>query len=43
MHAAIVTSWGAAPKHTTVPDLPAPAPTQIRLRVLAAGIHRLVQ
>ncbi|KAF6816541.1 quinone oxidoreductase [Colletotrichum sojae] len=43
MHAAIVTSWGAAPTHTAVPDLPAPAPTQIRLRVLAAGIHRLVQ
>ncbi|KAL0934590.1 quinone oxidoreductase [Colletotrichum truncatum] len=42
MHAAIVNSWGAAPTYTTVEDLPEPSATQIRLRVLASGIHRLV-
>ncbi|KAL3295517.1 quinone oxidoreductase [Colletotrichum asianum] len=42
MHAAIVNAWGSPPTYTTVPDLPAPSQSQIRLRVLAAGIHRLV-
>ncbi|KAF9878186.1 quinone oxidoreductase [Colletotrichum karsti] len=42
MHAAIVNSWGSPPTYTTVPDLPDPSSTQIRLRVLASGIHRLV-
>ncbi|KAK1983574.1 quinone oxidoreductase [Colletotrichum cereale] len=42
MHAALVNSWGAPPTYTTTDDLPPPSPTQIRLRVLAAGVHRLV-
>ncbi|OHE90566.1 quinone oxidoreductase [Colletotrichum orchidophilum] len=42
MHAALVNSWGSPPTYTTVPDLPPPSPTQIRLRVLATGVHRLV-
>ncbi|GKT49737.1 putative nitrilase [Colletotrichum spaethianum] len=42
MHAALVTSWGSAPTYTTTEDLPPPSPTQIRLRVLASGVHRLV-
>ncbi|KAJ0164986.1 hypothetical protein CTA2_12690, partial [Colletotrichum tanaceti] len=42
MRAALVTSWGSPPTYTTTADLPPPSPTQIRLRVLAAGVHRLV-
>ncbi|KAK6222234.1 quinone oxidoreductase [Colletotrichum tabaci] len=42
MHAALVNSWGSPPTYTTAADLPPPSPTQIRLRVLAAGVHRLV-
>ncbi|GKT70603.1 quinone oxidoreductase [Colletotrichum tofieldiae] len=42
MHAALVNSWGSPPTYTTTDDLPPPSPTQIRLRVLAAGVHRLV-
>ncbi|KAI3543302.1 quinone oxidoreductase [Colletotrichum filicis] len=42
MHAALVNTWGSPPTYTPVPDLPEPSPTQIRLRVLATGVHRLV-
>ncbi|KAK1991125.1 quinone oxidoreductase [Colletotrichum falcatum] len=42
MYAALVDSWGSPPTYTTTDDLPPPSPTQIRLRVLAAGVHRLV-
>ncbi|OLN81338.1 Protein indc11-like protein 2 [Colletotrichum chlorophyti] len=42
MHAALINSWGSPPTYTTVPELPPPSETQIRLRVLAAGAHRLV-
>ncbi len=43
MHAIQVTSWTSPPVYTTVPDLPAPGPSQIRLKILAAAVHRLVQ
>ncbi|TEA16276.1 putative NADPH-dependent quinone reductase tdiC [Colletotrichum sidae] len=43
MHAATVTAWGSPPKYVTVPDLPEPSPSQIRLRVLATGVHQLVR
>ncbi|KAK1622427.1 quinone oxidoreductase [Colletotrichum phormii] len=42
MHAALVNTWGSPPTYTTVPDLPESSSTQIRLRVLATGVHRLV-
>ncbi|KAL0941973.1 quinone oxidoreductase [Colletotrichum truncatum] len=42
MLAAVVNTWDSEPNYTTVPDLPDPSPTEIRLRVLASGVHRLV-
>ncbi|KAK2026746.1 quinone oxidoreductase [Colletotrichum zoysiae] len=42
MYAALVDSWGSPPVYTTTDDLPPPSPSQIRLRVLATGVHRLV-
>jgi NADPH:quinone reductase-like Zn-dependent oxidoreductase len=42
MHQAVVTQWGQAPKYTEVADLPAPAEGEVRIKVLAAGAHRVV-
>ncbi|KAF7557920.1 hypothetical protein G7Z17_g292 [Cylindrodendrum hubeiense] len=43
MKAARVTSWGSPPEYITVPDLPAPSPSQLQLKVLAVGIPRVVR
>jgi hypothetical protein len=43
MKGAHVTTWGNAPKYIDVPDLPPPSSTQLRLKVLAAGVPRAVQ
>ncbi|KAI0765153.1 hypothetical protein C8Q74DRAFT_1286571 [Fomes fomentarius] len=45
IHAAQVTSWGAAPTYTTVPAPPAPPPSSdiVQIRVLATGVHQLVR
>ena len=41
-HAAIVTTWGAPPKYQPF-DLPPPTETQVRIRVLFAGLPNLVR
>ncbi|KAF2173073.1 hypothetical protein M409DRAFT_17022 [Zasmidium cellare ATCC 36951] len=43
MKGARVTSWGSPPEYIDVPDLPEPSSTQLRLRVLAAGVPRAVK
>ncbi|ORY14551.1 zinc-containing alcohol dehydrogenase [Clohesyomyces aquaticus] len=42
MHAAIVGSWGSAPKYSTF-NLSAPSSSQVRIKILAAGLHNLVR
>ncbi|KAF2029588.1 GroES-like protein [Setomelanomma holmii] len=42
VNAAVVQTWGEAPKYTTI-NLPEPTPTQVRIKVLAAGVHTLVR
>lgn len=42
MKAARVTSWGSSPEYISVPDLPEPSPTQLQLKVVAAGLSRVV-
>ncbi len=43
MRLAQVTSWGAPPTYGEAPDLPPPGPSQVRLKMLATAVHRLVQ
>lgn len=43
MHAAIVTDFSQPPKYIEVPDLPPPTPSQLRLRVLAAGVPNVAR
>ncbi|KAI0021748.1 NAD(P)-binding protein [Xylariomycetidae sp. FL0641] len=43
MHAVVVKDWAEGPKYTEVEDAPAPTSTQLRLRVLAAGLHQVVR
>ena len=43
MHQAQVTAWGNLPTYTAAPDLPPPATNQYRIRVEAAGLHRVVK
>ncbi|OAQ62720.1 dehydrogenase protein [Pochonia chlamydosporia 170] len=44
MRAAQITAWGAVPKYEPrTPPLPPPTPSQIRIRVLASGLHRLAR
>lgn len=42
MKGARVTAWGSPPEYTDVPDLPPPSPSQLRVKVLAAGVPRAV-
>ncbi|CAK7230028.1 hypothetical protein SBRCBS47491_007448 [Sporothrix bragantina] len=43
MHYAQVQAFGQAPQYLEGPDLPEPAAGQVRLKVLASAVHRLVQ
>ncbi|RSL82999.1 hypothetical protein CEP51_004791 [Fusarium floridanum] len=43
MKAAQVTSWGNPPEYMDVPDLPLPSPNELKVKVLAAGVPRVVQ
>ncbi|CRG86550.1 hypothetical protein PISL3812_03558 [Talaromyces islandicus] len=43
MKAVCVTSWGSPPEYISVPDLPAPSPTQLQLKVVAVGVSRVVR
>lgn len=40
--AAVVKAWGEAPVYDTI-DLPAPTEDQVRVKVVAAGVHNLVR
>lgn len=42
MHAAVVNVWGEPPKYSDF-SLPDPTSTQVRVKVLAAGVHTLVR
>jgi len=42
MHAAQVQAWSEGPKLVTVPDPPAPAEGEYRLKLVATGLHRVV-
>jgi NADPH:quinone reductase-like Zn-dependent oxidoreductase len=43
MHAAVVTDLTQPPRYTEAPDLPPPSPSQLRLRVLAAGVPNVAR
>lgn len=43
MHHAEVTAWGEAPKYTEAADLPAPAADQVRIKVEAVSVSRVVR
>ncbi|KAK3072008.1 hypothetical protein LTR53_007596 [Teratosphaeriaceae sp. CCFEE 6253] len=43
MHQAQVEEWGQAPKYITVDDLPLPGSDEVRVTVLATGIHQVVR
>lgn len=43
MHVAQVTAWGSPPQYVSFPDLPEPAAGQVRVKVLAVGVPRVVQ
>lgn len=43
MHIAQVSAWGESPKYTQVADLPEPKADEVRIKVEAAGAHRVVR
>ena len=43
MHQAQVTQWGQPPTYTEVPEPQAPGPDEVRVKVIAAGLHRVVR
>lgn len=43
MHVAQVTAWGSPPQYVSAPDLPEPSAGQLRVKVLAVGVPRVVQ
>ena len=43
MHQAQVTEWGQRPKYTDVSEPSAPGPDNVRIKVVAAGLHRVVR
>ncbi|KAM0414604.1 hypothetical protein ACHAPT_013554 [Fusarium lateritium] len=43
MKAALVTSWGNPPEYIDVPNLPPPSSNELQVKVLAAGVPRVVQ
>ncbi|KAL2264194.1 hypothetical protein VTK26DRAFT_900 [Humicola hyalothermophila] len=43
MKVARVTAWGSPPEVSTVPDLPAPSPTQLQVKVIAVAVPPVVR
>lgn len=43
MHQAQVTTWGQPPKYVEVPVPPPPSDDEIRVKVIASGLHRVVR
>lgn len=43
MKAARVTEWGSPPKYIDIPNLEHPTPSQLQLKVMAAGVARAVR
>ncbi|KAG8525805.1 uncharacterized protein KY384_000565 [Bacidia gigantensis] len=42
-HSALVTSWGSSPTYTSTPTPPPPGANETQIRLLAAGVHRVVR
>ena len=42
MHQAQISEWGQPPKYTEVPEPPAPGPDEVRIELIASGLHRVV-
>ncbi|KAH6615370.1 hypothetical protein C7974DRAFT_417548 [Boeremia exigua] len=42
INAAVISTWGETPKYSPI-ELPEPTPSQVRIKVLAAGLHTLVR
>ncbi|KAK4041316.1 hypothetical protein C8A01DRAFT_14889 [Parachaetomium inaequale] len=43
MKVARVTAWGSAPEYSDAPDLPAPSPSQVQVKVVAVGAPPVVR
>ncbi|CAG8180246.1 unnamed protein product [Penicillium salamii] len=43
MKVAQVTSWDSPPEYISAPELPAPTPTQLQVKVMAVGVPRVVR
>lgn len=43
MHQARVNTWGEAPVYTEAADLTKPGPDEVRIKVIASGIHNVVR
>ncbi|KAM3423457.1 hypothetical protein BST61_g888 [Cercospora zeina] len=43
MRQAQITTWGSIPRLIDVPDLPAPLPDEVRVKIEATGVHRVVR
>ena len=43
MHQAQVDQWGQSPKYVEVPEPAAPGPDEVRIKVEATGVHRVVK
>ncbi|PPJ53001.1 hypothetical protein CBER1_11449 [Cercospora berteroae] len=43
MRQAQIAEWGSIPRLIDVPDLPAPSPDEVRVKVEATGVHRVVR
>lgn len=43
MHQAQITTWGQPPTYASVPSPPAPKEDELRVRLLASGLHRVVR
>lgn len=43
MHQAQVTAWGQPPQYAEVPEPPPPSADELRIKVAAAGLHRVVR
>lgn len=43
MHQAQVTTWGQPPKYVDVSEPPRPSDDEVRVKIIAAGLHRVVR
>ncbi|KAK4962816.1 hypothetical protein LTR10_000443 [Elasticomyces elasticus] len=43
MHSAQIQEWGQSPKYNEVEDLPTPTSEEVRIQVIATGVHNVVR